>query len=151
VRKVTRMTGGPSYPVVPANAGDPYRVISKMGRLLVTTFFARPHAVVMGPRVRGDDTIIVAVMRSLLHQRTVRVRWTERLLAGDGGEDLVIVPRRLALLGRLHLHQPEVVHHQIVLAQLAVAGEEILDRLLAHLGRGLERIVGAAVLDRLQI
>jgi len=43
------------------------------------------------------------------------------------------------------------VHHQIVLAQPAVAGEEILHRLLAHLGRDLERIVGAGLLDRVQI
>src|ERR1700759_897012 len=65
--------------------------------------------------------------RSLFHQRAFRVRRTERILAGDGREHLVIIPRILALLRSLDLHQPEIMHHQIVLAQLAVAGGEIIE------------------------
>src|SRR5262249_22958271 len=47
----------------PCEGRDPYRVISEMGGLLVTTFFAKPHSVVMGPRVRGDDTFIALATR----------------------------------------------------------------------------------------
>src|SRR5579883_3673365 len=62
-----------------------------------------------------------------------------------------IVPRIFALVGLLDLDQPEVVHHQIVVAELAVAGEEILDRLLAHFRCDLQRIIGTTILDGLQI
>src|SRR6201996_9833896 len=87
---------------------------------------------------------------SLLHQRTLRVRRPERFVARDGREHLVIVPRILALLGSLDLYQPEIMHHQIVLAQLAMTGEEILDRLFPHLRSYFQRIVRAGVLDRPQ-
>src|ERR1700722_18722303 len=87
----------------------------------------------------------------LLHHRAGRVGRTEGLLAGDFGYDLVIVPRIFRLLRLLDLDQHEVVNHQIVLAQFTVASEEILDRLFAHLRRDLERIVGAAVLDGVEI
>ena len=60
------------------------------------------------------------------------------------------IPRIFRVFRLLHLHQHQVVHHQIVLAQLAVAGEEILDRLLAHLRRHLERLVGAEALMALR-
>src|SRR6266566_597080 len=71
---------------------------------------------------------------------------TEGVVAGDFCQDLVIVPRIFALVGLLDLD-----HHQIVGAQLAVPRKEILDRLLAHPGRHLERLVGAGFLDRVEI
>src|SRR5215813_15588330 len=70
---------------------------------------------------------------SLLHQRAGRIGRAKCPFARNRGEYLVVVPRIFAFLRRLDLHEPEIMHHQIVLAQPAVAGENILDRLFPHL------------------
>src|SRR4029077_18772914 len=61
-------------------------------------------------------------LTSLLHQRTFRIGRAECVLSGNLRQDLVIVPRIFRLFRRLDLHQHQIVHHQIVLAQSAVAG-----------------------------
>src|SRR5262245_55963532 len=66
---------------------------------------------------------------SLLHQRAGRIGRAKCPFARNRGEYLVVVPRIFAFLRRLDLHEPEIMHHQIVLAQPAVAGENILDGL----------------------
>src|SRR5947208_17149756 len=84
---------------------------------------------------------------SLLRHCSRRIEWAERFIAGDLGEDLIIVPRIFRFFRLLDLYQPQVMHHQIDLAQFAVAGEEILDRLFADLRRHFQRLVGAGRLD----
>src|SRR6201995_3948153 len=57
----------------------------------------------------------------LLHQRAARrFQRLERLVAGHGGEQLVVVPARLGFRGLLDLEQIHVVHHAAVLADAAV-------------------------------
>ncbi len=100
---------------------------------------------------RAAPTPRLSQCRSPLDQRAGRIGRAERLLAGDMRQDLEVVPRIFRVLRLLHLHQQQVVHHQIVFAQPAIAGEEILDRRLAHLGGDLERVVGAGGLDGVEI
>src|SRR3954453_11993235 len=72
-----------------------------------------------------------------LPQRAGRIGWPKSFLAGTLGENLVIIPPIFRLFRRLDLDQPQIVHHQAVLAQLAVAGEKVLDRFFPHLCRPL--------------
>src|ERR1700722_19097897 len=69
----------------------------------------------------GANAVAVTLF---LHQGAGRIGGPERLVARNVGDDLVVIPRRLRLLRRLHLHEQEIVHHQAILAQRAVAGEE---------------------------
>jgi len=87
----------------------------------------------------------------VLDQGTGRVGRPERLVSRDVREDFVVIPWILRFLRRLDLDQDEIVDHQIIVAQLAVAGEEVLDRGFPHLGGDLQRVVGAACLDGVQI
>src|SRR5579863_1318235 len=64
----------------------------------------------------------------LLHQRTARqFERLEGLTAGDGREQLVVVPAAFRFRRLLHLEQIHVVHHAAVLANVAVLGEHVVD------------------------
>src|SRR5438128_2532482 len=64
----------------------------------------------------------------LFDNRTSRIGRPECLVAVDVGQDLVVVPRAFRLFRTLYLHEQEIVHHQPVLSQTAVAREEIVHR-----------------------
>ncbi len=88
----------------------------------------------------------------MLHQRAAAV--CERavgLVAGDGREDLVEIPLALRLGGRFHLHQIHVVDHAAVVADVAVLGEEVVDRGRFHFGDHGLGLVGAGGIDGLEI
>src|SRR3954449_3605959 len=79
-----------------------------------------------------------------LHQRAAAlVQRTEGLVARHGGEQLVKVPLTLGLRRLLHLEQVHVMHHAAVDADLAVLGEEVVDRGGAHLLHDLRCLVSA--------
>src|SRR3979490_2055197 len=62
---------------------------------------------------------------SFLHQRAARsLQGLERLIAGNGREQLVVVPAAFGFRGLLDLEQIHVVHHAAVLADPPVAGEK---------------------------
>src|SRR5215475_1881860 len=87
-----------------------------------------------------------------LHQRAARLfQRLERLVAGDGRQQLVIVPAALGLRRFLYLEQIHVVHHAAVLADAAVLGEHVVDRGLLHDLDDGGRIGGARGLHRLQV
>src|SRR6201996_3497672 len=87
-----------------------------------------------------------------LHQRAVAlVERAEGFVAGHGGEQLVEVPFALGFLGLLDLEQIHVVNHAAVDADLAVLGEDVVDRHGPHLRHHLLRVVGANGVDRLEI
>jgi hypothetical protein len=92
------------------------------------------------------------VCLSPLNQRaSILACRAKRLIAGDRRYDLVIVPRATRLARRLHLHKIHVVHHATIFAELAVLGEEIIDRYLAHFGHHRFCFVSASGLDGAQI
>src|SRR5262249_19478906 len=74
--------------------------------------------------------------------------WTKGLIAGDGAEDLVIIPWLGGLGRRLHLREQHVVHKAAVLAHMAVLDVEIVHRQLAHPRHHSLRLIGAGRLDR---
>src|SRR5262249_46207765 len=75
-------------------------VVRPASRQMFSSSIRQPHW--MPASVRGAETAVL-----LLHQRAVAllVERPPGFLRGNGRELLVIVPRRLALLGRLHLEQ----------------------------------------------
>src|SRR5580704_6422389 len=58
---------------------------------------------------------------------------------------------RLIIVQRLHFHKIHIVHHATIFAELAVLGEEIIDRHLAHFGHHRFCFVSASSLDGAQI
>src|SRR5262245_27480940 len=102
-----------------------------------TPTMTRSSASMIGASVSAAPPSEASIDRPelLLHQRAGRIGWAERLVARDVRHDLVVVPGLLRFLRLLDLHQDQVVHHQAVLAQPAVAREEVVDRMRAHLGR----------------
>src|SRR5215472_15017523 len=63
------------------------------------------------------------------HQRAAAlVERSERLVAWHSGDQVVEVPLALGFLGLLDLEQIHVVHHAAVDADLAILGEEVVDR-----------------------
>src|SRR5262245_44775807 len=75
----------------------------------------------------------------------------ERLVARNGGEQLVEVPWSGRFARRLELHQIHVVDHAPVLADAAVLREEIVDRGGLHFGDHRFGVIGAGRVDRLEI
>ena len=89
---------------------------------------------------------------SPLNQRTtILASRAKRLIARDRRYDLVVVPRPTRFDRRLHFHKIHVVHHSTIFAELAVLGEEIIDRHLAHFGHHRFCFVRASGLDGAQI
>src|ERR1044071_1261244 len=65
----------------------------------------------------------------LLRERAAALRRLDiGFVAGNGGEDLVVVPVLLALVRLLHFHQVHVVDHAAVRADLAAVREHVVDR-----------------------
>ena len=75
----------------------------------------------------------------------------ERLVAGNGREQLVVVPAAFGFRRLLDLEQIHVVHHAAVLADLAVLGEHVVDRRVLHDLHDGRRVGGAGGLHGLQI
>src|ERR1700737_4310263 len=87
-----------------------------------------PRCAIAHLRSGPSDHPGMTATQSLLHQRTRRIGRAERILAGNFCEDLVVVPWVFGFFRLLDLDQHEVVNHQVILAESAVAGKEILDR-----------------------
>src|SRR3989442_12058298 len=69
-----------------------------------------------------------------LHERAVAlVHRSERLLGGDGGADLVVVPRSFGLRPLLHLEQVDGKDLAGVRAHHTLSEERIVGRPLLHL------------------
>src|SRR5262245_15736111 len=79
------------------------------------------------------------------------VQRPERLVARNGGEQLVEVPGPGRFARRLQLHQVHVVDHAAVLADAAVLREEIVDRSGPHLGDHRFGVIGAGCVNRSEI
>src|SRR5262245_57451211 len=75
----------------------------------------------------------------------------KRLVARNGGEQLVEVPWPRRFARRLQLHQVHVVDHAAVLADAAVLREEIVDRSGPHLGDHRFGVIGAGCVNRSEI
>src|SRR5882724_272182 len=92
----------------------------------------------------------LAMTASMRHQRaTALVERTESLVARHRGDQLVEIPLILGFRWLLDLEQIHVVDHAAVDADLAVFGEEVVDRSGAHLRHHLRRLIGSDRLDRL--
>src|SRR4029453_9685647 len=71
----------------------------------------------------------------LLHQRAVAlVEWPEGVGGRDGGDELVVVPRRLGLVGGLHLEEIRGVNLSPIFPDRPLAEDRIVRRKLLHLG-----------------
>ncbi len=73
------------------------------------------------------------------------------LVAGYLLDDLEQIPRTLRLGGLFHLDQEQVMDHGAVGPQMAVDGEEVIDLHLLHCLHDCVGIIGACLLDRLQV
>src|SRR5438034_10345799 len=83
-----------------------------------------------------------------LHERAVAlVHRPERLLGGDGGADLVVVPRAFGLRRLLHLEQVDGMELATVGAHHALAEDRIVGGRLLNVRGGLPAVVVRPRLD----